>query len=144
MKFGHFESKNRKIKKKIESFPKFLFFYLILSKLQDKRFSRVLKIFCQFFVQMKAEIILQKLKKFFTPSLVFTPLSTLENYYSGFSRIYFVQIFIDRKGGKKLLIWKVWNLMFLLHKKSAKNLQNSSQYLKMKFDHFEGKKSKKN
>ena len=33
------------------------------------------------------------------------------------------------RGGKKLLIWKIWILSFHLHQKLAKNLQNSLRYL---------------
>ena len=53
---------------------------------------------------MKAEMPLQKMKKFFTPLTSFLPpFFYPQNCYFGYSKTHFWQVFIDEKGGKKLV-----------------------------------------
>ena len=109
-------------------FPDLIFF--CKKKTEVTRFwtnlsQRVLKIFCSFLMQMKAENPYFPNQKFFTPSLF------LAHFFdSGYCLILWIFYHIHwwKEGGKKLVrgkklsIWKIWNLSFHLHKKLAENL----------------------
>ena len=89
------------------------------------------------------DVYVKFLKIDFVNSFFFLPNIYENTHLTYFSRIFlasvctlYFSIYSDAKGGKKLLMWKIWVLSFILHKKSSKKVKNSQKSNFLKFDKF--------